>query len=146
MRLFLYVFSVALLLASSNDAWTASFPLVHKYCCGNVIFSTTDKKRCRTNSCLMRAKHDNMDEYSWRENDEDMGGESYSVGVKGDTSKDSSRTTSRWSSMNPQIKKRIIEEAQQRAIRNKQKREPVADKKRRESFHISGYYFNPNLS
>ena len=33
---------------------------------------------------------------------------------------------------NPQIKKRIVEEGQQRAIRNKQKREPLADKKRRE--------------
>ena len=37
----------------------------------------------------------------------------------------------RWSSLSPSVKQRIIEEAQQRAIRNKKKREPVADKKRR---------------
>jgi len=43
----------------------------------------------------------------------------------------SSRKTSRWNSLSPNIKKKIIEESQQRAVRNKQKREPAADKKRR---------------
>lgn len=38
---------------------------------------------------------------------------------------------SRWSSLSPNVKQRIIKEAQERAIRNKKKREPAADKKRR---------------
>uniref|UniRef100_A0A7S3QJ39 S1 motif domain-containing protein n=1 Tax=Chaetoceros debilis TaxID=122233 RepID=A0A7S3QJ39_9STRA len=37
----------------------------------------------------------------------------------------------RWSSLNPSVKQRIIKEGQERAIRNKKKREPAADKKRR---------------
>jgi transcriptional accessory protein Tex/SPT6 len=41
----------------------------------------------------------------------------------------------RWSSLTPNVKKRIIEEAQQRAIRNKKKREPAATKKRRLMMH-----------
>jgi len=53
------------------------------------------------------------------------------VSVKGKTGKSSPLPTTRWGSMNPEIKKRIIEEGQKRAIRNKQKREPIADKKRR---------------
>lgn len=38
---------------------------------------------------------------------------------------------SRWDSLNPKIKDRIVKEAQERAIRNKKRREPAADKKRR---------------
>jgi len=38
---------------------------------------------------------------------------------------------SRWDSLNPKIKARIVTEAQERAIRNKKRREPAADKKRR---------------
>ena len=37
----------------------------------------------------------------------------------------------RWSSLSPSVKQRIIKEAHERAIRNKKKREPAADKKRR---------------
>ena len=37
----------------------------------------------------------------------------------------------RWQSLNPKIKQRLIEKGQARAIANKKKREPVADKKRR---------------
>lgn len=38
---------------------------------------------------------------------------------------------SRWDSLNPKIKARIVKEAQDRAIRNKKRREPAAEKKRR---------------
>jgi len=38
---------------------------------------------------------------------------------------------SRWDSLNPSIKARIIKEAHERAIRNKKRREPAAAKKRR---------------
>ena len=41
----------------------------------------------------------------------------------------------RWESLNPKIKKRLIQEGQARAIANKKKREPAADKKRRKYFH-----------
>ena len=41
------------------------------------------------------------------------------------------RATSRWSSLNPKIKARIVQEGQERAIRNKKKREPAEAKKRR---------------
>jgi predicted RNA-binding protein with RPS1 domain len=41
------------------------------------------------------------------------------------------RITSRWGSLNPKIKARIVKEAQERAIRNKKKREPAEAKKRR---------------
>ena len=38
---------------------------------------------------------------------------------------------SRWSSLNPKIKERIVKEARERAIRNKKRREPAEAKKRR---------------
>jgi ribosomal protein S1 len=38
---------------------------------------------------------------------------------------------SRWDSLNPKIKARIVQEAQERAMKNKKRREPAADKKRR---------------
>jgi hypothetical protein len=41
-------------------------------------------------------------------------------------------TLSRWASMNPKIKQRVVKVAQERAIENKKKREPTQDKKRRE--------------
>jgi len=41
----------------------------------------------------------------------------------------------RWASLNPNVKARIIEEGQKRAVRNKKKREPAADKKRRMMMH-----------
>jgi hypothetical protein len=41
-------------------------------------------------------------------------------------------TSSRWSSLNPAVKERIIQKGQERAIANKKKREPDQDKKRRE--------------
>mmetsp|Transcript_28918 Transcript_28918/g.61603 ORF Transcript_28918/g.61603 Transcript_28918/m.61603 type:complete len:357 (+) Transcript_28918:34-1104(+) len=37
----------------------------------------------------------------------------------------------RWDSLNPKIKERIVKEAQDRAIRNKKRREPAAEKKKR---------------
>ncbi len=42
------------------------------------------------------------------------------------------KSMTRWGSLNPKVKARIVKEAQERAIRNKKKREPAADKKRRE--------------
>lgn len=59
---------------------------------------------------------------------------SYSSILYSSSSSDESSTfkkDARWSSLSPSVKKRIIEEAQARAIRNKKKREPIADKKRR---------------
>ena len=41
------------------------------------------------------------------------------------------KAMSRWGSLNPKIKARIVKEAQERAIRNKKKREPAEAKKRR---------------
>eukprot|EP00586_Coscinodiscus_wailesii_P007542 CAMPEP_0172490846 /NCGR_PEP_ID=MMETSP1066-20121228/21424_1 /TAXON_ID=671091 /ORGANISM="Coscinodiscus wailesii, Strain CCMP2513" /LENGTH=355 /DNA_ID=CAMNT_0013259529 /DNA_START=102 /DNA_END=1169 /DNA_ORIENTATION=+ len=41
------------------------------------------------------------------------------------------KKNARWESLNPRVKLKVIEEAHQRAIRNKQKREPLQDKKRR---------------
>jgi hypothetical protein len=42
------------------------------------------------------------------------------------------RGVSRWASLNPTIKARIVKEGQERAIRNKNKREPKDARKRRE--------------
>lgn len=42
------------------------------------------------------------------------------------------KAISRWDSLNPKIKARIVKEGQERAIRNKKKREPAEVKKRRE--------------
>lgn len=42
------------------------------------------------------------------------------------------KSMTRWGSLNPKVKARIVKEAHERAIRNKKKREPAADKKRRE--------------
>lgn len=47
------------------------------------------------------------------------------------TRKKRSDSMSRWDSLNPKIKQRIVLEAHERAIRNKKRREPAADKKRR---------------
>ena len=47
------------------------------------------------------------------------------------TKKKRSDSMSRWDSLNPKIKARIVQEAHERAIRNKKRREPAADKKRR---------------
>mmetsp|Transcript_31319 Transcript_31319/g.63096 ORF Transcript_31319/g.63096 Transcript_31319/m.63096 type:complete len:369 (+) Transcript_31319:44-1150(+) len=41
------------------------------------------------------------------------------------------KAMSRWGSLNPKIKARIVKEAQERAIRNKKRREPAEEKKRR---------------
>ena len=41
------------------------------------------------------------------------------------------KSMSRWGSLNPKIKARIVKDAQERAIRNKKKREPAEAKKRR---------------
>jgi hypothetical protein len=41
-------------------------------------------------------------------------------------------TSSRWGSLNPSVKERIIQKGQEKAIANKKKREPEQDKKRRE--------------
>ncbi len=41
----------------------------------------------------------------------------------------------RWASLNPTVKARIVKEGQERAIRNKKKREPAANKKRRMLMH-----------
>lgn len=40
---------------------------------------------------------------------------------------------SRWENLKPSIKKKLIEKGQAKAIANKKKREPAAEKKRRES-------------
>lgn len=42
----------------------------------------------------------------------------------------------RWNSLNPSTKLRIIEDAQEKAIRNKEKRKPHADKKRELMFYM----------
>jgi len=41
----------------------------------------------------------------------------------------------RWASLSPSVKARIVKEGQQRAVINKKKREPIADKKRRMMMH-----------
>lgn len=41
----------------------------------------------------------------------------------------------RWANLNPSVKARIMKEGQERAVRNKKKREPAADKKRRMMMH-----------
>ena len=51
------------------------------------------------------------------------------------------KAMSRWDSLNPKIKARIVKEAQERAIRNKKKREPVAEKKRRELFYLEKNHY-----
>jgi hypothetical protein len=45
--------------------------------------------------------------------------------------KEDKTSSSRWENLNQRIKDRIVKEGQERAIANKQKREPVQDKKRR---------------
>lgn len=40
--------------------------------------------------------------------------------------------SSRWHNLSPSVKKRIVKEAEDRAVRNKKKREPSSEKKRRE--------------
>jgi len=46
----------------------------------------------------------------------------------------------RWENLNPKVKQRLIEKGQQKAIENKKKREPAADKKRRK-FQLRGWIF-----
>jgi len=44
------------------------------------------------------------------------------------------RSPSRWESLDPRIKARIVKAGQERAIANKKKREPTQAKKRRECY------------
>lgn len=55
----------------------------------------------------------------------------YSSSPEKSSSSSSFQKDQRWSSLSPTVKQRIIKEAHERAIRNKKKREPAADKKRR---------------
>lgn len=72
---------------------------------------------------------DDMDESS---TDNSSGGRNWGA-PSSSTSTLEKRTNniSRWSSLNPKIKERIVKEAQERAIRNKKRREPAEAKKRR---------------
>lgn len=51
--------------------------------------------------------------------------------VAATTTNDEARTKSRWSSLNPNVKARIVQAAQRRAVANKEKRESPQIKKRR---------------
>ena len=50
-----------------------------------------------------------------------------------ETKKPKGQGRQRWENLKPAVKKRLIEEGQAKAIANKKKREPAAEKKRRES-------------
>ena len=47
------------------------------------------------------------------------------------------KRNARWNSLSPKVQLRIMNEAHDRAIANKKKREPLNDKKRREYYTIS---------
>lgn len=49
--------------------------------------------------------------------------------------KGSARVNTRWNSLSPSVKEKIRKEGQERAIRNKEKRESAADKKRKMMFY-----------
>jgi len=53
--------------------------------------------------------------------------------VEEETKKPKGQGRQRWENLKPAVKKRLIEEGQAKAIANKKKREPAAEKKRRES-------------
>jgi hypothetical protein len=52
--------------------------------------------------------------------------------VAEESTKEKGAGRQRWENLNPKMKQRLIEKGQERAVANKQKREPAADKKRRE--------------
>ena len=52
-----------------------------------------------------------------------------------ETTESKFQQNTRWSALSPNVKQRIIKEAQERAIANKMKREPIAEKKRRLMMH-----------
>ena len=57
---------------------------------------------------------------------------------KDKTTASSKIKSSRWDSLNPKVKERIIKEGQERAIANKKKREGAHTKKRRKFGHEYG--------
>ena len=65
--------------------------------------------------------------YSDEDDSDDWGAPS--LGASAEPKKE--KAMSRWGSLNPKIKARIVKEAQERAIRNKKRREPAEAKKRR---------------
>lgn len=73
---------------------------------------------------------DGEDEVLYADNDVDSDWGVPSSAVPAEPKK-KEKSTSRWGSLNPKIKARIVKEAQERAIRNKKKREPAEAKKRR---------------
>ena len=50
--------------------------------------------------------------------------------LKNDSQKGSRNVNTRWNSLSPNVKEKLRKEGQERAIRNKEKRESAADKKR----------------
>ena len=77
------------------------------------------------------AKEDTVDSLFTFGDDDDDDDRSLRVNIE---EKKKGLGAQRWANLNPAIKARIVKEGQERAIRNKKKREPKDVKKRRESF------------
>lgn len=72
-----------------------------------------------------------QDSVLYSEDGNESGRDSESWGAPSAATGEKKKSMERWGSLNPKIKARIVKEAQDRAIRNKKRREPAADKKKR---------------
>jgi len=89
--------------------------------------STTRRTLSRTHKYYSTLQDTNEDVVLYSDEDYDDDDDA-SVGGGGGTAFEQNP---RWRNLSPSLKKRIIEEAEEKAVRNKKKREPSAEKKRR---------------
>ena len=93
-------------------------------------FHTPNNSYLRSGVCVASlAKEDTVDSlFTFGDDDDDD--QTLRVNIE---EKKKGLGAQRWANLNPAIKARIVKEGQERAIRNKKKREPKDVKKRRES-------------
>jgi transcriptional accessory protein Tex/SPT6 len=114
----------------------------HSVCAFQTVSIVLNQRRCAAASSVRSANGDTIDSLFGPRLDNSKDEVLYSDEVASNSDwgapsatmsepKKEKKVLSRWGSLNPKIKERIVKEAQERAIRNKKKREPAEAKKRR---------------
>lgn len=112
--------------------------------CGTVVAFTTTQQSCRHVSTRSSCSSRQISSIKVAATEDDVENEDvllYSSEWEDDDDNEQEQSTpwkknARWNSLSPKVKLRIMQEAQERAIANKKKREPAQDKKRRTFFAL----------
>jgi hypothetical protein len=116
------------------DTYTITFLLLCLRLSQISAFQTPANQYHRSSVCVASlAKEDTIDElFTFGDDDDDD--DDRTLGNIAE--KKLGPGAQRWANLNPSIKARIVQEGQERAKRNKKKREPKDVKKRRELLHV----------